>query len=101
MAKADITVNGRRYSIACAPGREERLTQLATQLDAQIKNIASAVGDIGEERLLLIASLALLDDLDMARRNSASPVDEQRAAAALAQAAQRIQAIAARIEEAT
>ena len=55
MAKADITLRGRNYSIACAPGQEARIVALASQLDARLQHIAGAVGDIGEERLLLIA----------------------------------------------
>ncbi len=97
MSKADITINGRRYSIACAPGREERLGALAGQLNVRIKLIASAVGDIGEERLLLIAALALLDEIDGLK--NAPPGDaEQKAATALSAAAERISAIAQRIE---
>ena len=58
MAKADITLRGRAYSIACAPGQETRIQLLAEQLNARVDQISGAVGDIGEERLLLIASLA-------------------------------------------
>jgi cell division protein ZapA len=69
MAKADITLRGRNYSIACAPGQEARIVALSQQLDARVKHIASAVGDIGEDRLLLITALALLDELDSARQH--------------------------------
>ena len=72
MAKADITLRGRNYSIACAPGQEARIVALSQQLDARVKHIASAVGDIGEDRLLLITALALLDELDSARRTAPS-----------------------------
>ena len=72
MAKADIILRGRNYSIACAPGQEARIVALSQQLDARVKHIASAVGDIGEDRLLLITALALLDELDSARRTDLS-----------------------------
>ena len=99
MAKADITLRGRNYSIACAPGQEARIVALSQQLDARVKHIASAVGDIGEERLLLIAALALLDELDSARRTGASsPEAEQKAADAMATVSARIEALAARLE---
>ena len=58
MAKADISVNGRGYSVACAPGQEDRLVTLSRQLDARVRQIAGIVGDIGEARLLLIAAHA-------------------------------------------
>jgi len=54
MAKADIQLRGRSYSIACAPGQESRIEALSKQLDARVTQIAGAVGDIGDERLLLI-----------------------------------------------
>jgi len=100
MAKAEITIRGRSYSVACAPGQETRLTGLSKQLDGRVSQIADAVGDIGDDRLLLIAALALLDELDASRRGqSGGPGQEiDRAAQALDDAATRISALAARIE---
>lgn len=100
MAKADIKLRGRSYSVACAPGQEERLIALSRQLDARIEEISKAVGNIGDDRLLLIASLALLDELDAAHRAQAAEAgpDVQRAAQALTDTATRIEALAARIE---
>lgn len=101
MAKADITIRGRPYSVACAPGQESRLTSLSRQLDARVSQIAEAVGDIGDDRLLLIAALALLDELDASHRGQGiapTPVEVDRAARALDDAASRIEAIAVRIE---
>ncbi len=100
MAKADITLQGRTYSVACAPGQETRLAALSRQLDARVRRISEAVGDIGQDRILLIAALALLDELDAARRGQAAATgpDVDRAAYALEDAATRIEALAARIE---
>ncbi len=103
MAKADITLMGKAYSVACAPGQEARLQVLARQLDHRLGPIAAAVGDIGQDRLLLIAALAILDELDAARKGQAAATgpDVDRAAMALQDAAQRIEALAARIETET
>jgi cell division protein ZapA len=99
MAKADIVLRGRNYSIACAPGQEARIVALSQQLDARVKHIASAVGDIGEDRLLLITALALLDELDAARHaGGSSPAAQQKAAEAMATMSERIEALAARLE---
>ena len=99
MAKADITLRGRNYSIACAPGQEARIVALSQQLDTRVKHIASAVGDIGEDRLLLITALSLLDELDSARRaGGSSPEAEQKAADAMSAVSDRIEALAARLE---
>ena len=100
MAKADIRIKGRSYSVACAPGQEARLIALSHQLDARIEDIAKAVGNIGDDRLLLIASLALLDELDAAHQQQAAAAgpDVERAARALNDTASRIEALAAKIE---
>ena len=100
MAKADIRIKGRSYSVACAPGQEARLIALSHQLDARIEDIAKAVGNIGDDRLLLIACLALLDELDAAHQAQAAAAgpDIERAANALNSTAARIEALAAKIE---
>ena len=99
MAKADISIQGRSFSIACAPGQEMRVQRLAEQLDARVRQISDAVGDIGEERLLLITALALLDELDSARRGvSVRPETDARAIEILITMAGRVEALAARLE---
>ncbi|MEO0465268.1 MAG: cell division protein ZapA [Pseudomonadota bacterium] len=96
MAKADIEVFGRRYSVACAPGQESRLMDLGVQLDARINKIAEAVGDVGDDRLLLVAALSLLDELEAAK---AAPTAELEAemARVLSSAATRIDAVIDRV----
>lgn len=99
MAKADISIRGRSFSIACAPGQEMRVQRLAEQLDARVRQISDAVGDIGEERLLLITALALLDELDSARRGvSQKPETDARAIEILITMAGKVEALAARLE---
>ena len=100
MAKADIRIRSRSYSVACAPGQEDRLVALSRQLDARVQDISNAVGNIGDDRLLLIAALALLDELDASHRAQAAAAgpDIERAAQALSETAARIEALAARIE---
>lgn len=96
MSKADLEINGQRYSVACTPGQEPRLEQLGVRLDRRVRQIAGAVGDIGEARLLLIASLALLDEIDAAREGG--PIQrDQLATNALMDAAARIEALATRL----
>jgi cell division protein ZapA len=98
MSKADIGVHGRLYSVACAPGQEARLSELGVRLDKRVDQIAGAVGDVGEARLLLIAALALMDELDAAKTGAGMTALEAKAATALSDAATRIDAIAARLE---
>ncbi|MEM1106274.1 MAG: cell division protein ZapA [Pseudomonadota bacterium] len=100
MAKADIQVLGRAYTIACAPGQEVRLSQLGRQLDGRMRKIADAVGDVGEDRLFLVAALSLLDELDAAKGTTGATVGEVEARAALIieTAVDQIESIVARAE---
>ncbi|MEM9740276.1 MAG: cell division protein ZapA [Pseudomonadota bacterium] len=100
MAKADINVYGRAYTVACAPGQEQRLSQLGVELDGRLRKIASAVGDVGEDRLLLVAALSLLDELHAARGSTGASVGEveSRATAIIETAVDRIEAIVERAE---
>ncbi|MEL6569060.1 MAG: cell division protein ZapA [Pseudomonadota bacterium] len=100
MAKADIQVYGRAYTVACAPGQEQRLSDLGRELDGRLRKIASAVGDVGEDRLLLVAALSLLDELHAARGHAgASAGDvEAKATAIIETAVDRIEAIVERAE---
>lgn len=98
MAKADIRIRGRSYSIACTPGQEMRVQRLAEQLDARLASISSAVGDIGDDRLLLIAALALMDELDAAHQAAPDTAADQRAAALVTAMAAKVEALAARLE---
>ena len=98
MAKADIRIRGRSYSIACTPGQEMRVQRLAEQLDARLASISSAVGDIGDDRLLLIAALALMDELDAAHQAAPDTAADQRAAVLVTAMAAKVEAFAARLE---
>ncbi|MEM9670345.1 MAG: cell division protein ZapA [Pseudomonadota bacterium] len=102
MSKADIEIYGKRYSVACAPGQEEKLIHFGKRLDMRVRQIAKAVGDIGETRLLLIAALALMDENEAIKAEPQHPSRvEARAAAALADAAARIDALANRLDTAS
>ena len=107
LAKADLTINGRRYALACAPGQEARLEELGGRFDQRVKELVHALGDIGTERLFLAAGLSLLDELDaQASASGTKALDdrirglEQRAATVLSEAASRIEAISRRVDEA-
>lgn len=97
MAKADIRIRGRSYSIACTPGQEMRVQRLGELLDIRLSSISSAVGDIGDDRLLLIAALSLLDELDAARQNGTDSAS-QRAAELITAIAVKVETLAARLE---
>lgn len=110
MASVEITVNGRPYKIGCEDGNEERLVRLARRFDAEVGKLSGQVGQIGDLRLMLMAGLVLCDSLEEAEKRAAAPQpaaaakgrDRPGAAAAaiVARAAERIEALAGRVEEA-
>ena len=93
MAQVEITINGREYRIACEDGQEGHLTDLAAYIDGKITELVGGVGQIGDTRLMVMASLLVADELSDTR-------DDLEAArqAAGSQAADRFDALASRIE---
>ncbi len=79
MATVTIEVNGRPYAIGCADGQEERVRLLASQFDSHVRRVASEVGQVGDIRLFLMASLILADELHEAR---AAPLPARTSSAA-------------------
>jgi cell division protein ZapA len=63
VAQVSVEVNGRPYVIGCEDGQEQRLTQLAAVVDAQIRQVGRDVGPLGETRLLLMGALVMADDM--------------------------------------
>ncbi|MBC6440267.1 MAG: cell division protein ZapA [Rhodospirillales bacterium] len=63
MAEVSVQINGRSYKVACGPGEEERITGLASFVDSKVQDLVSALGNVGDQRLLVMASLLLADEL--------------------------------------
>lgn len=63
MAQVNIQVNGRDYLIACEDGEEKHLQFLADYINRQVDGLVESVGQVGEARLLLMASLLVADEL--------------------------------------
>lgn len=117
MAKVNFTVNGRRYALGCDQGEEERLLVLGQKLDKRIKDLANQFGQIGDLKLLVMAGITMLDELEDTdslveakaeklaadvRRASEDAVSAARrqqsdAAGSLSQAAERIQRLAEKL----
>lgn len=108
MAKAELSIAGKRYALSCAPGQEARLEELGARFDQRVKELINALGDLGAERLFLAAGLSLLDELDaQAAGNGTKALDdrirglEQKAATMLTDAAARIESLSRRVDEAS
>jgi len=110
MSQVSVTVNGHPYKIACEDGQEPRIRRLAQYVDARVGEFVRDVGQVGEARLLLLAALVIADELSDAHealqqeqsRNRAARIEVDSAVDAAAGGihglAQRIEAIAARLE---
>jgi cell division protein ZapA len=83
MAQTEILVNDRSYKVACQDGQEERLLRLAAHLDREAQTLVRDLGQIGEQRLLLLAALTVCDELFEARASLAEaqaralPMDQE------------------------
>ena len=63
MSEVEVAINGRNYQIACDDGQEAHLAQLGEYVDRRVKELVTAVGQVGDSRLLVMASLMIADEL--------------------------------------
>lgn len=61
MPEINITINNREHKIACSPGEEQRVKDLASLLNDEVLNIASNIGQIGDVKLMVLAAITILD----------------------------------------
>jgi len=95
MAQVEVTVNGRNYRIACDDGQEDHLIELAGFIDRKVAELVSAVGQVGDARLLVMASLLIADELS---ETYAALKEGQGAASVEAHDAEKANRLAERIE---
>src|SRR5271154_4469632 len=63
MGSVQVTVNGRTYSVACDEGQEAHVARLGSYLEQKVGQLVKAVGQVGDARLLVMASLMITDEL--------------------------------------
>ncbi len=62
MANVNIKFNGKEFLLSCEDGQEEHLEDLATNLNTKFNNLKKSLGNIGENKLLLITSITVMDE---------------------------------------
>ena len=62
MANVNIKFNGKEYLLSCDDGQEEHLEELSGYLDNKFNEIKNSLGNIGENKLLLITSIKIMDE---------------------------------------
>lgn len=118
MPEVNVEINGRKYRMACEDGQETHLLGLAERFNRHIEAFKGGFGEIGDNRLTVMAGLAVLDELVEAERRIAllqqDVTDLTRAGEALtheaedlersfakrlSEAARRLEAVATAIDE--
>jgi cell division protein ZapA len=69
MPHVSVTIGGRAYRLSCNEGEEPHLVALAGQVDGKISEMRTAFGEIGDQRLVVMAALTIADQLSEAKRN--------------------------------
>ncbi len=62
MANVNIKFNGKEFLLSCDDGQEEHLEELALYLNEKFSNLKNSLGNIGENKLMLITSITVLDE---------------------------------------
>lgn len=113
MAQVNVTINGRQYRMGCEDGQEEHVLSLAQEIDDRIEQLRNAHGEIGDQRLTVMAALTVADELaesaqrirrleeEIAGLQDARLVAADRAQQAQAAVVSALNAAAERIEEVT
>jgi cell division protein ZapA len=93
MAQLSVSIGGRAYRLACNPGEEPHLETLARRVDEQIREMRASFGEIGDQRLTVMAALKIADEVaearaqaDAAARRAEEALDFERAARSAAEA---------------
>lgn len=77
MAKVSININGRKYALGCEDGEEERLMRLGQKLDDRVNTMADQFGQIGDLRLMVMAGITMLDELEDMNKSVDAEVDKR------------------------
>lgn len=68
MGQVSVTLNGRAYRLECGEGDEPHLVELAEYLGSHVDTMRQKFGQVGDDRLILMASLVVTDELWDLRR---------------------------------
>ncbi len=106
MTQVAVNLNGRDYVVTCGDGEEAHVLDLARYVDGKVGQLVAALGQVGDARLLAMASILVADELADARAAIAAQGDgggrevgaADLDAADLDAIVRRIESIAARLE---
>ena len=118
MPEVNVEINGKKYRMACEDGQEPHLLGLADRFNQTVETLKGSFGEIGDNRLVVMAGIAVLDELAEAERRIEALKDdiaelttagreltleaeelERKFAKRLAEAARKVEAISTAIDE--
>ncbi len=62
MANVSIKFNGKEFLLSCDDGQEEHLEELLIQLNQKFNELKNELGNLGENKLLLITAVKIMDE---------------------------------------
>jgi cell division protein ZapA len=118
MPEVNVEIDGKKFRMACEEGQEQHLLTLAERFNRTVIGLKGSFGEIGDNRLVVMAGIAVLDELaeaedriaalkqdiaDLTNAGEALSTEaeelEQKFARRLSEAARKVEAIAQAIDE--
>ena len=69
MANVNIKFNGKEFLLSCEDGQEEHLEELLIHINQKFNDLKNDLGNIGENKLLLITSVKVMDEYYETKKN--------------------------------
>ena len=78
MANVSIKFNGKEFLLSCEDGQEEHLEELLIQINQKFNNLKNDLGNLGENKLLLITAVKVMDEYFETKKKVDQKKDELR-----------------------
>ena len=76
MANVNVKFNNKEFLLSCEDGQEEHLEELSFHLNEKFNSLKSSLGNIGENKLLLITSIATMDEYFETKKKIDQKIEE-------------------------
>ena len=76
MAQVTVSIDGKQYRMACDEGQEEHLIGLAERFDRYVLHLKESFGEIGDQRLTVMAGIMVMDELSELQKRIKGMVSE-------------------------
>ncbi len=76
MANVSIKFNGKEFLLSCEDGQEEHLEELLIQINKKFNNLKNDLGNLGENKLLLITAVKVMDEYYETKKKVEKKKDE-------------------------